>query len=217
MKKEILVTMPTYDEPTNYSSYYAGIVIREAEAKGISVVSLKRPRLSRKIFEEIIENQSPVFIFFNAHGNEKMIYGDRLDRGEEVLIEEGKNHSLLNSRIVFARACCAAASLGKACEGGCFIGYNMNFGFWIDERWSTKPANDNTAKLFFEPSNLIASSLLKGNTANEAVKKSIDLSKKNILRLMKEQEEPGATASAILLWNNMRGTEICGNGKIKFD
>ena len=213
MKKEILITMPTYDEATNYSSYYAGLIAREAETKGITVVSLKRPRLTQKIFSEIIQNQNPSFIFFNAHGNEKIIYGDN----DEILIEEGKNHSLLNSKLIFARACCAAASLGRAIKGGCFIGYSVNFGFWIDERWSTKPSNDNTARLFFEPSNLIVSSLLKGNTAEDAVKKSAELSKKNILKLMKEQKEPGATASVVLLWNNMRGTEICGNKDMKFE
>ncbi len=215
--KEILVTRPDYDDATSYSFYYAGLIIKEAEEKGISCIDLKRPRLTRKNFENIIENRAPPLVFFNAHGDAKTIYGDKTGAEEEMLVEEGVNHRILDSKLVYARACWAAASLGKACKGGCFIGYNIPFSFWLNEKWSAKPSNDNTARIFFEPSNLLVSSLLKGNTAEEAVNKSINLSKKSILKLLKEKDEPGATASAMLLWNNMRGTAIHGNKEMRFE
>lgn len=212
------MTRPDYDDATSYSFYYVGIIIKEARDRGIVVLDLKRPRLSRKNFTEIVENKapSPSFIFFNAHGDELTIYGDKTGDTEEVLVEENKNHHLLDSKLVYARACWAAASLGKACKGGCFIGYTIPFSFWMNERWSSKPSNDNTAKIFFEPSNLIVSSLLRGNTAEEAVTKSVNLSKKSIMKLLREKDEPGATASAMLLWNNMKGTAIVGDKEMRF-
>ena len=169
-------------------------------------------------FSNLIFKQNPLFIFFNAHGNEKAIYGDKIKGREEILIEEDKNHNHLKGRIVYARACWAAASLGKACtkESGCFVGYKTPFSFWINERWSSKPSNDNTAKLFIEPSNLIVTSLLKGNTAKEAFDKSKDMSKRNILKLLKIKKEPGAMGSIMLLWNNMNGQEILGQKNIRF-
>lgn len=217
MTRTMLVTRPCYDDATGYSSYYAGLIIKDAEEKGIDVLDLVRPRLNRQIFSELVKSKSPSFIFFNAHGSERIVYGDKKGDKEEILIEEGKNHKLLDSKIVYARTCWSAVSLGKACKDGCFIGYNLPFKFWIDERWSAKPSNDRTAMLFFEPSNLIASSLLKGNTAEEAAGKSLILSKKIILRLLREKDEPGATASIMLLWNNMEGLDVTGNRNMRFE
>lgn len=215
--KTLLITRPDYDDATSYSFYYAGLIIKEAEERGISYIDLRRPRLTHKNFIEIVENKNPSFIFFNAHGDEKTIYGDKINGEEEVLVEENKNHNLLNSKIIYARACWAAASLGHSCKGGCFIGYIIPFSFWINEKWSAKPSNDKTAKIFFEPSNLIVGSLLKGNTAKDAVDKAANLAKKSILKLLKDKDEPGASASAMLLWNNMLGTAILGDKNMRFE
>lgn len=219
MKKTILFTRPCYDNSTTYLFYYASLLIREAEERAFSVLDLKRPRLTRENFSKMIEKSSPTIVFFNAHGTETAIYGDKIEGEEEILVEEDVNHKLLNSRLVYARACWAAASLGnKAClNNGCFVGYNIPFSFWSDDRWSSKPLNDNTARLFLEPSNLIVSSLLKGNTLEEAVKKSNEMSKKNILKLLKEKEELGALASMILLWSNMQGLQVLGNKTMRLE
>lgn len=220
MKKTLLVTRPRYDDATNYLFYYAREVINFAEEKSIKVLDLVRPKLTKENFSNLISKQNPHLIFFNAHGDEKIVYGDKIEDKEEILIEEDKNHHLLENRVVYARACWAAASLGKACtqnKKGCFLGYKTPFSFWINERWSAKPLNDKTAKLFLEPSNLVVASLLKGNTTQEAFDKSLDMSKKNILKLLKEKEEPGATASIILLWENMEGQVILGDKNIKFE
>jgi len=219
MNKTILITRPNYDDATGYLFYYAGQIIDFANKKGVKFIDLKRPRLTRKNFADFISKQDPSFVFFNAHGDEKIIYGDKIEGKEEILVEENDNHSILNGRIVYARACWAAASLGNACtkNGGCFIGYKTPFSFWIDERWSSNPANDNTAKLFLEPSNLIVSSLLKENTAQESFDKFLGMSTKNILKLLKIKEEPGIMASIMLLWNNMNGQEIIGNINLRFE
>lgn len=219
MKKILLVTRPNYDPATSYLFYYAKQVINFAEKKNIKVLDLIRPRLNIQNLSNLINKHDPIMIFFNAHGDEKIIYGDKIKEKEEILIEENKNHILLNKRIIYARSCWAAASLGKACTntlGGCFIGYKTPFSFWTDNRWSSNPANDNLSKLFIEPSNLIVTSLLKGNTTQEAFNKSINMSKKNILKLLKTEKEPGVMASIMLLWNNIEGQEILGDKNIKF-
>ena len=205
-----LITRPFYDDATTYLYYYAGLLMKEAEEKGIAYIELKRPRLTPENFMKIVKDKNPMFIFFNAHGDEKRIYGDKRTQKEDVLVEEDKNHHLLNNKLVYARACWSAASLGKACIGGCFIGYETPFRFWHNEAWATKPLNDNVAKQFLEPSNTIVSALLKGNTAKEAVEKSALATKKNMLKLLKEKTEPGAIASIKVLWSNMDGLEVIG-------
>lgn len=219
MKRTILITRSNYDDATGYLFYYAGQAIDFARKRNIKVLDLTRPRLTKHAFSDMVNKQDPSFLFFNAHGDECTIYGDKAREAEEILVKENENHLLLEGRITYARACWAAASLGKACtkKSGCFIGYKIPFSFWIDERWSSKPSNDNTAKLFLEPSNLIVTSLLKGNTTQEAFDKSIGSSKKNILDLLKSGEEPGAMASVMLLWNNINGQEILGQKNIRFE
>ncbi len=213
--KKMLVTRPNYDKATSYTFYYAGLVIKEAEKKGINVIDLKRPRLTRNSVTSIIENKEPGLIFFNAHGNEKIIFGDKINKEPEVLIKEGENHNILNFKLVYARTCMAASSLGKKIKGGCFIGYETPFSFWTDKRIDAVPERDKTARLFFEPSNLIVISLLKGNTAEEAVKKSANLTKKTILKLLRTKEE-GSMALISRLWNNMEGICISGNKQMTF-
>src|SRR3989344_9299915 len=218
MNSTILVTRPNYDDATNYLYYYTKQVIDFALNRNIKVLDLIRPRLTKENFSNLILKNDPSLVFFNAQGDETKIYGDKINNKEEILIEENKNQSILSKRIIYARACWAAASLGKRCikDGGCFIGYKYPFSFWTDDRWSSKPLNDNTAKLFFEPSNLIVTSLLKGNTTQEAFDKSLDISKKIILGLLKRKEEPGTMASITLLWNNVSAQEILGQKDIKF-
>ena len=181
MNNKILVTRPSYDDATSYCFYYAGLIIKEAENKGINVYDLKNPNLTQKSFAKVMEEKSPLFVFFNSHGDEKTVYGDKVEGEEEVLVQEGKNHHLLDSKLVYSRTCLSASSLGKACTGGCFIGYNMPFSFYVDDNWSTKPANDSTAKIFFEPSNIIDSSIIKGNTASSPFNKSLPISPKKII------------------------------------
>ncbi len=219
MNRAFLVTMPNYDDATSYLFSYAKIVAEHAEKINIKTIDLKRPRLTRENFTSLVLKQDPLLIFFNAHGSESAIYGDKISESEEILVEENENHYLLKNRIVYARACWAARSLGMACvagAGGCFIGYKTPFSFWIDEKWSAKPLNDKTAKLFLEPSNLIVESLLKGNSAEEAVDKSLNMSKKNIMKLLRAKDEPGAVASIMLLWSNIEGQEILGDRDIIF-
>ena len=177
---KVLITLPNYDDATSYLYHYGKKVVEFAEARGISIVQFSRPRLRRKNVEKSIEKLDPSILLFNAHGNDFTIYGDKINDQEEPIIVERENHKLLEGRITYARACWAALSLGKACteNGGCFIGYKVPFSFWIDQKWSATPLKDRNARLFLEPSNQVAISLLKKKSAYEAVQRFYNLSKK---------------------------------------
>ena len=51
----------------------------------------------------------------------------------------------------------------KKTKEGCFIGYNLPFVFFMDEKWTTNPNNDKVAGLFLEPSNLVPISIIEGH------------------------------------------------------
>lgn len=208
-----IITMPNYDDATAYLYCYAMELVKFAEGKNIIINQLKRPRLRRNILEENIKKQNPQLLLFNAHGDETTIYGDKIGRETEYLVREEENHQLLQGRLTYARACSAAASLGRKCtqKSGCFIGYNQPFSFWTNTSRTTTPLKDKTAQLFLEPSNELAISLLRGKSARQAADVFVNLSKKNILHLLGKQDEPGAMASAMLLWNNMMAQEVLGN------
>lgn len=55
-----------------------------------------------------------------------------------------------------------------------------------------------------------------GNSAQEVFDKSTNMSKKNILRLLRIKGEPGAMASIMLLWSNIEGQDILGDKDIRF-
>ncbi|MBI4979999.1 hypothetical protein HZC30_00410 [Candidatus Woesearchaeota archaeon] len=212
-----IITMPNYDDATAYLYCYAEELVKFAEEKNILMSQLKRPRLRRNILEESIQKQNPPLLLFNAHGDEITIYGDKIEGEEEYLIQEGENHQLLTGKLTYARACSAAASLGKACtqKDGCFIGYNQPFSFWTDTSRTTTPLKDKVAQLFLQPSNELALALLRGKSAREAADTFLNMSKKNILHLLAKQDEPGAMASAMLLWNNMMAQEVLGNEEMR--
>ena len=123
-------------------------------------------------------------------------------------------------KLVYARTCWAALSLGRECTkkgNGCFIGYNIPFKFWRDDRWTGNPSKDNTARLFLEPSNILVKSLIKSNTAEEAAGKFDEATKKNILSLLKNKREPGAMTLVMTLWENMQGQAVLGNCEMVYD
>lgn len=213
---KVIITMPNYDPATSYLYSYAEELVKFAEDRNISLSQLQRPRLRRNILEASIIKQNPQLLLFNAHGDEKTIYGDKIGDDAEYLIREGENHQLLQGKLIYARACSAAASLGRACtrNSGCFIGYNKPFSFWTDLSRSTTPLKDKVAQLFLQPSNELAMALLRGKSAREAAGTFQNFSRKNILQLVGKENEPGAMASAMLLWNNLTAQEVLGNEKL---
>jgi len=207
----ILVTRPKYDDGTEYLSYYASLILKEAEDLGIPAKDFEGKEANKESITKFIEKRNPRLVFINGHGDENSLYGH-----DDKIIFSSDNMLLLKDRIVYARACNAGTKFGKEVvknNNGCFIGYKYPFQFWIDEKWSAKPSNDNTAKLYLEPSNEIVSSILNGRSssyADERSKKKMLENMKKILKL-EENKEPGAMGMLQVLWNNFDGQVLHGD------
>ena len=214
----ILITDPNYDDTTGYLHYYTKEIIEFVKNKGFDLIHLERPRLKKEEVSKLISMKKPFLLLFNGHGDGKTIYGDKINKIEEPLIKENSNHHLLENKLIYARSCYAALSLGKSAvkKGGCFIGYNAPFKFWIDITWCSNPSKDKLASLFLIPSNELMKSLIKGNPANKAAEKFCSISKKTILRLLAKEDEPGVLQAIKVLWSNMTGQVVLGDEHIRY-
>jgi len=217
MERGLIITLPNFDDATSYLAYYSKEILVEIIKRGnikIKEISNKQD-LTMKYFSEVIRKLNYNFIIFNGHGEEDSIYGYK----DEILIKVGFNEELLKERIVYARSCNAGMILGpktmKNNKEGCFIGYTLPFVFFIDQKWSAKPNNDNTARIFLEPSNLLPISLIKGNSTGESNNRSKRAIIKNMKNILKNEKEPGADSLLAGLWNNYIGQVLIGNENAK--
>jgi hypothetical protein len=215
MKKGILMTLPRYDDVTEYLSQFSQQIEDLAKEKNIEIKSLRDKEAIRTIFEKIIKSQDYKMVIFNGHGSENSINGHK-----EIILQVELNDFLIKDRIVYARSCHAAVLLGVKCtensKEGCFIGYDRPFQFYVNTQWTGNPLKDNTARLFLESSNLIPISLIKGNSASHANENSKKQMLKNIRKtILKPDAESFKIAEA--LWNNFEGQVLKGNPLVKLD
>jgi len=213
MERGIIITLPRYDEVTEYLSLYSYQIEDAANENGIEIKSLRNNEANKREFEKVINKLDYNMIIFNGHGSASSIEGNK-----EIIIEMGINDSLIKDRIVYARSCHAALVLGKKCtentREGCFVGYDRPFQFYVNIQWTGSPLKDNIARLFLEPSNLLPISMIKGNpagSANENSKKSI---LKNIKKILRNNDEDSYKI-AEALWNNHEGQIVLGNPEVK--
>lgn len=209
MKKGLLITLPQSDDVTEYLAVFSKPIIEECERKRIKFVEIKKENVTKEKVESLICSYDYKFIIFNGHGGINSITGHK----NQELIKKGVNDKILCNRITYARSCWAAAGLGIACmqcnKEGCFIGYNIPFMFLIDITWATNPSKDKIAKIFFDTSNQVPISLIKGKTAEESNKNS----KTAMLKAIKKSLLKGDNDSqsiAEILWNNYSGQTILG-------
>ncbi len=209
MEKGIIITLPHHDDTTEYLSQWSFEIIEKADEKSIKVKKLEGEEANKETFEKVVKKLDYNMLIFNGHGSDKLIYG----HNNNIIIEEGINENLLKDRIVYARSCESASSLGdkstKSAEG-CFIGYDQPFMFYVDSNWISNPKKDKVAELFLSSSNQISISILKGNSCQEAHdngKKSIIKSIKKVLR----GKTPDSYRIAEALLNNYLGQVLLGN------
>ena len=211
--KTYLLTRPEHDDTTYYLSQWSKITIQFAKNKGIRVIDLHRERAERGEVESILNKLSPKLVVFNGHGNEKAIGG----HDNKPIIIAGKNENLLKSKIIYSISCKSAKILGlKSIEAGAinFTGYNDDFIFVFETNKVAKPLEDETAKLFLEPSNLFITSLIKGNSIKESYNKSKNLMKKTILQLLGDDTQD--TNLVRFLWWNLKHFVSYGDLKATF-
>lgn len=210
MKKNLFVR-PSHDDVTTYLYYYSKMLVNQSGFKGFKTINKEKENAGRQVLS-VIEKNKPDFIMFNGHGSPVSICG----HNDEIIIELGDNHGLLKNKMIYSLSCSSAARLGKAVadDETTFIGYVDEFALGMDVHCQASIYKDKRARLFLEPSNLLVKSLLKGNSAVQAVKKAKDLMKKNISRLRMDPF-PDAKDYIPYLFNNYLILEVLGKGEMK--
>lgn len=172
MPKSLLITRPNDDPLLNTLFHWCKPIILEAQRKQFNIFDLKGDNAIKTTFESYVFRNTPKFIFFNGHGSKDSIQG----YNNEVLVDSTDCLRLLKGAIIYVRSCRAGASLGliSTKPGGAiaFIGYSTRFWLILSKNRSTLPLLDPVAKFFLETSNLVPLSLIKGNSVEEAHKKS---------------------------------------------
>lgn len=211
----ILITRPNYDITTRYLFAWSGKIIEKAAEKGIKVLNLEKTKANKKEFESRLSKMDPNLILLNGHGDINCVTG----HGHEVLLEGGKNEHILRDKIIYALSCKSAAELGpKSIIAGakCYIGYDDDFIFLYDEHKIGHPIDDELAKLFLEPSNQVAISLIKGNNCKEATKRSRGYFVRNLQRVLSSDAPPETSPCATYLWWDIQHQVCLGEGDSKF-
>mgnify|MGYP001570422618 FL=1 len=194
----LLLTRPRYDTPTHYLFYWAGLLIDEAKRKSVRVIDLDKNKAKQKKLHSYLAKRPVDIVILNGHGNQMAVAGQ-----EEIILSTGNGTELLKGKTIFVRACDAGVILGKeimtkGAKG--FIGYIQPFIFPIDKESFNNPLEDKLAAPVLDCSNQVGLSLIKGKSAEEANKDSLDKYAETIDQYSSSQ----ATNSfllPILLWN----------------
>jgi len=186
----------------------------EAARRDFQVLDLNKKKATRENLESYLSKNKPALVFFNGHGSSKVICG----YDDEVLVEAGKNEELLSDTVVYARSCRAAEYLGRRCvQTGAvaFVGYNRDYFLGYSQSRTERPLEDGVAKLFLEPSNLVPTSLLKGNTVEESFIESQEAMRQNIRFMNSGAASASQKDAAPYLWRNIQSQTVHGNQKAR--
>jgi len=196
--KSLLISLPCPDIGTHYLSEWSKQILAEASERNWHANKMEKGHVNRKETESRLNKHKPDFVVLNGHGNAYEVYGQ-----SEVILDSSNVH-LLAETITFVRACNCAEVLGKkAKDKKCraFIGYTKSF--WVPRvhKYESIPLQDPAAKPVLESSNKVALAILKGNSAESAVKASKDHANKMILFLLATEEPYGKASLRALLRN----------------
>lgn len=194
----LLLTRPRHDTPTHYLFYWAGLLIEDAKRRGVKVIDLDKNKAKQKKLHSYLAKQPVDVVILNGHGNQEAVAGQ-----DEIILSTGNGTDLLKDKTIFVRACDAGAILGKeimtkGARG--FIGYIQPFMFLIDKESINKPLEDQLAAPVLECSNQVGLSLIKGKSAVEANKDSLDRYAEAINQYSSSQAA-NSFLLPILLWN----------------
>ncbi len=215
MNRILLITRPDHETTTRYLSVWSGKIIELADKKNIQVLDLKRKKANVKELQSRISKMKPLLVIFNGHGDDDCVTGYE----NKILVKVGDNEQLLESKIVYAVSCRSAVELGpKSIKAGAlvYIGYTGDFIFCHDACKISRPLSDKIVKLFLEPSNQIAVSLIKGNTSRESSERSKKFFLRNIQKLLSSEAPDGSAQYAKFLFWNMKYQICLGDQDARF-
>ena len=196
----ILITRPRYETATQYLYHWSALLVQAAKNGRNKVFDLEKGKACRKNVGSYLKKRTPSVVIFNGHGNSRSIAGQD---GEGLIIANQNTH-LLKGCVVYVRACSAGKVLGLEIietGGKSFIGYTEPFLFYSNEKeFFNKPLQDDYARPFFEASNQVGLSLIKGKTAKEADEDSKKVYRNIISRLL-TSDASNSFIVPDLLWN----------------
>lgn len=208
MDKSLLITRPEHDLTTRYISKWSEKVIDEVNGKGVEITDLHREKANKGRVLGILKKKAgmKMLVVLNGHGSADTVTG----HNDEPLITK-ENAEVLATKLVYARSCQSAKTLGPAAvvKGAlAYIGYKEDFIFIIDDDKTTKPLEDSKAALFMEPSNYVVTSLLKGHSAKDSNDRSRIQFRKNLEKtLAGPSSSENLYAARFLYWNMIN--QVC--------
>ena len=208
--KSFLITRPDYDLVTKYLCLWSQEVISTAESKSFAFYDLKGVKATKSKLDSYINSHNPGFIFLNGHGNTNIITG----HDHEVIIQED---SKLGEAIVYARSCDSGERLGGILVAKksvrAFVGYRRKFILGYTPEKMMKPLEDEIAKLFLEPSNLMGTIILKGHKVSDAHNRSKEAMYQNFRRMVSSSASFEERHAARWLWSNINSQVLIGDGE----
>lgn len=214
--KKLLITRPDHDDTTHYLAAWSKKVLEVATEKSVKLYDLMGERANKDETTSIMQKEAPGLVVFNGHGDENCVTGYK----NEVLIIAGTNESLLKGKITYAISCRSAKRLGpKSVESGAraYIGYDDDFVFSYNINKMKTPLQDQTVRLFLEPSNEVVISLVKGNSALVSHQRSKQFFRERINKIMSSESTPEDTAMVRYLWWDMVHQVCLGNPDAVFE
>ncbi len=211
MNKSLLITRPNHEIVTKYFSVWSKDVINFAEGKGMRIYDLLGDKATRSNFESYVSSNNPELIFLNGHGSTIELTG----QNNEVILDQ---KSELNKAIVYARSCDVGRILGHELVSKsvkAFIGYERKFILGYSPEKIMRPEEDNIAKLFLQPSNLIVTTIIKGHTVKEADTRSKIEMHKNFRRMLSSASTYEERFAARWLWSNINSQVLLGDPNAK--
>lgn len=214
MTNTFLLTRSRRDPCNNYLFYWSGLVIKEAERKNFKVLDLKEEKANKEEFYGRIKKIKPEIVFLNGHGSPDKVTG----HDNKTLVSVNDDLTQLKNSIIYALSCSSAKNLGRECILSgvrSFIGYDKDFMFSYSQDKMTRPLEDETAQYFLSPSNLVVTSLIKGNTAKGSFERSQKEFKRNIKKLSSSEVSPDDKKLVPwLIWDML--AQVClGDGEAK--
>lgn len=210
MVKTLLITRPNHDPTTDYLCRWSKLIIAKAREKNFVVLDLYGVKATRTTFLSYIQSNKPTLVILNGHGSSKTVSG----YNDESLLSTDDSCDNLIGKVIYARSCNCGNELGRYLihnDVKVFIGYKSKFIFFRDTTFTTRPLADPIAKLFLEPSNLVAMTLIKGHTAVDAHNRSRRAMGKAVRKLLSSEASTEERLFASMLWSNMQGQILLGD------
>ncbi len=207
----VLVTRPDHDLPTKYLCSFSQKIVSLCTNKSIQVIDLKSKKANKKNFEKSIKKDDIQFILINGHGNDDVVTG----YNNTVLINNYGPH--LKNKVIFARSCRSAKVLGKKLvKAGVkvYIGYTKDYYVMMSNNCPKDLSKDKVAQLFLRPSNLIAESIVNGDSVKEANSKSKKALVNNIKKVLSSGDEDRHQVASYL-YHDLKCQKVVGRGSYK--